>query len=242
MLQHVGYMSQKFSLYRDLTVEENLRFYGQSYGLFNAKLRERMDDVLEMAGLSDHRRVATRDLSGGWAQRLALGAAIMHHPKLLFLDEPTAGVDPVSRREFWDLLYKLAGEGTTVFVTTHYMDEAEHCERVALIYYGRIIADGSPHEIVGRAVPGDVVAFEPPDPPATMRRIQTAIDEGRLGATGVSLFGAAVHVVTEDVADVRAYLDSALPGVGAVSVQTPSLEDAFIALVRDAEVNNGSGR
>ncbi len=231
ILQQVGYMSQKFSLYRDLTVRENLRFFGQSYGLHGEALRERMDFVIEMAGLTGHTNRPTRELSGGWAQRLALGAAIMHRPKLLFLDEPTAGVDPVSRREFWDLLYRLAEEGTTIFVTTHYMDEAEHCERVAFIYFGRLIADGPPHEIVESTVPGKVLAFEPPDPPRAMRQIEDAIAKGELDAVDVNLFGAAVHVVAPDVGAARGYLERAL-AVEGLREDRPSLEDAFITLVK----------
>jgi ABC-2 type transport system ATP-binding protein len=237
VLQQIGYMSQKFSLYTDLTVEENLRFFGQSYGLFNAKLRERIDFILDMAGLKEHRRALTSELSGGWAQRLALGAAIMHKPKLLFLDEPTAGVDPVSRREFWDLLYQLAQQGTTIFVTTHYMDEAEHCERVAFIYYGRLIADGSPQEIVAETVPGQVITFEPPDPPHAMKLIEDAVKAGKIQARGVELFGAAVHIASTDVSDTQDYIQTVLPKQG-VSVDelhiiSPSLEDAFITLVKE---------
>jgi ABC-2 type transport system ATP-binding protein len=237
VLQQVGYMSQKFSLYTDLTVEENLRFFGQSYGLFNDKLRDRMDYVLDMAGLKEHRTLLTRDLSGGWAQRLALGAAIMHKPKLLFLDEPTAGVDPVSRREFWNLLYQLAQEGTTIFVTTHYMDEAEHCERVAFIYYGRLIADGSPQKIVAETVPGQVITFEPPDPPRAMKLIEDAVKSGKIQSGGVELFGAAVHVASTDTAATQQFLQTALPEQGVavdeLHVISPSLEDAFITLVRE---------
>src|SRR5512139_1949185 len=136
--KRIGYMSQRFSLYDDLTVGENLRFYGRTYGLDNHRLNERVRFVLDMAGLVGRDRLRARELSGGWRQRLALGTAILHEPELVFLDEPTAGVDPVSRRSFWDLLYRLARGGTTIFVTTHYMDEAEQCHRLAFIYQGRI--------------------------------------------------------------------------------------------------------
>jgi ABC-2 type transport system ATP-binding protein len=235
ILQQIGYLSQKFSLYTDLTVSENLTFFGRSYGLRGEALRSRMDTVIEMAGLSDHVQTPVRELSGGWRQRLALGAAIMHQPRLLFLDEPTAGVDPVSRREFWELLYGLTQSGTTIFVTTHYMDEAEHCQRVAFIYQGRLIADAPPQEIVAATVPGQVLAFDPPDPPQVMRLIESAIHDGTLPASSVSLFGAAVHVVSQEVTTAKAFLESTLAQhsipVGALRIEKPSLEDAFIALV-----------
>jgi ABC-2 type transport system ATP-binding protein len=235
ILQQIGYMSQKFSLYTDLTVSENLTFFGRGYGLQGEVLHSRMNAVIEMAGLKDHVNTPTHELSGGWRQRLALGAAIMHKPRLLFLDEPTAGVDPVSRREFWELLYELTQSGTTIFVTTHYMDEAEHCQRVAFIYNGRLIADAPPHEIVTTTVQGQILTFEPPDPPQAMRLIEDAIREGALPASGASLFGAAVHVVSQEVTTAKAFLESTLPRhgipIGMLRIEQPSLEDAFIALV-----------
>ncbi|HQD22997.1 MAG TPA: ABC transporter ATP-binding protein [Arachnia sp.] len=145
--KRIGYMSQKFSLFEDLTVDENLRFYGGVYDVDAATFAERRDYVLEMAGLRGRERELTRNLSTGWKQRLALGAATLHGPELLFLDEPTSGVDPVARRRFWDLLYELAATGVTLFVTTHYMDEATNCSRLALMYRGRIVADGTPREL-----------------------------------------------------------------------------------------------
>ena len=144
---NIGYMSQRFSLYQDLTVEENIDFFGGIYRIPPAKQRERKEWVIEMAGLADHRRQLTGVLSGGWKQRLALGCAILHEPPIIFLDEPTSGVDPISRRQFWDLIYDLSGRGVTVFVTTHYMDEAEYCNRIGLIYRGELIALGTPHEL-----------------------------------------------------------------------------------------------
>jgi ABC-2 type transport system ATP-binding protein len=144
---HIGYMSQRFSLYQDLTVEENIDFYSGIYCIPAAKKRQRKEWVLEMAGLAGHRRQLTAVLSGGWKQRLALGCAILHEPPIIFLDEPTSGVDPISRRQFWDLIYDLSGQGVTVFVTTHYMDEAEYCNRLGLIYRGELIALGTPHEL-----------------------------------------------------------------------------------------------
>ncbi len=144
---NIGYMSQKFSLYGDLTVEENIDFFSGIYRLPREKKRQRKEWVIEMAGLSGHRHSLTAVLSGGWKQRLALGCAILHEPPIIFLDEPTSGVDPISRRRFWDLIYDLSGRGVTVFVTTHYMDEAEYCNRLGLIYRGELIALGTPHEL-----------------------------------------------------------------------------------------------
>jgi len=144
---NIGYMSQKFSLYQDLTVEENIDFYSGIYRIPPEKKRQRKEWVIEMSGLAEHRRSLTSILSGGWRQRLALGCAILHEPPIIFLDEPTSGVDPISRRQFWDLIYDLSGKGVTIFVTTHYMDEAEYCNRLGLIYRGELIALGTPHAL-----------------------------------------------------------------------------------------------
>ena len=143
----IGYMSQKFTLYQDLTVEENINFYGGIHGLPSPVMEERKKWVLKMAGLVGKENYLTRELSGGWKQRLSLGCAILHQPEILFLDEPTASVDPISRRDFWDLIYNLSEKGTTVFVTSHYMDEVERCHRIAIIYSGKIIAMGSPKDL-----------------------------------------------------------------------------------------------
>lgn len=233
ILRRIGYMSQKFSLYSDLTVMENVRFFGRSYGLSGRQLRERQDFVLDLAGLHAHKNTRTADLSGGWAQRLALGTAILHKPDLVFLDEPTAGVDPISRRQFWELLYELADGGTTIFVTTHYMDEAEHCENLAFIYYGKIIAQGSPQAIVEQNIAGEVIAFEPGNPSAVMAELKAAIAQGELPAHNVSLFGASIHVITEAVAPTRDYLSARYSqAMREHYLAPPSLEDAFIELVR----------
>lgn len=143
----IGYMSQRFTLYQDLTVEENIDFHGGIHGLSPSSIQEGKEWVLRMAGLEGREHSLTKELSGGWKQRLSLGCAILHRPRILFLDEPTASVDPVSRRDFWDLIYQLSEGGTTVFVTSHYMDEVERCHRLAIIYSGKIIADGSPKEL-----------------------------------------------------------------------------------------------
>ncbi len=155
--KRIGYMSQRFSLYDDLTVDENLNFYGRTYGVRGRRLQARKEFVLQMAGLNGREAELTRNLAGGWKQRLALGAAIIHEPEMLFLDEPTAGVDPISRRSFWHLLYDLAEEGTTIMVTTHYMDEAEHCQNLAFIQGGRIVAQGSPAVIKDTKMRGQVL-------------------------------------------------------------------------------------
>src|SRR5208337_8350 len=158
--RNIGYMSQKFSLYADLTVLENLRFYAGMYGVPAAELRGRIDWALEMAGLRGRESNLTGTLSGGWKQRLALGCAVLHRPPIVFLDEPTSGVDPVSRRQFWDLIQQMVGEGVTVFVTTHYMDEAEYCNRLVLIDRGRIVAMGTPTELKTRSMKGQILLVE----------------------------------------------------------------------------------
>ena len=159
--RHIGYMSQRFSLYEDLTVAENIAFYGGIYRLPAARLRERTEWVVAMAGLGERRHSKAGELSGGWRQRLALGCAILHDPPIVFLDEPTSGVDPLSRRRFWHLIRAMAAKGTTVFVTTHYLDEAEYCGRLALIYRGALVATGTPEELKrARAVNGVLPSLE----------------------------------------------------------------------------------
>ena len=185
--QRTGYMSQRFSLYHDLTVLQNLVFYGRAYGLGNRELEKRIRFVLEMAGLEGQEKTRARDLSGGWRQRLALGTAILHQPEILFLDEPTAGVDPLSRRAFWDLLYQLSMQDVTVFVTTHYMDEAEHCQRLAFIQRGSIIAYGSPESIKNEMMDGDVLEIEPQDAGCAIKALQEARVRGELPAGDLSL-------------------------------------------------------
>jgi ABC-2 type transport system ATP-binding protein len=159
--ENIGYMSQRFSLYEDLTVEENIAFYGGIYRIPAPRLKERAEWVIRMAGLTERRHSKAGELSGGWRQRLALGCAILHEPAIVFLDEPTSGVDPLSRRTFWELIRSMAADGTTVFVTTHYMDEAEYCDRLALIYHGELVAVGTPRELKQeRAVGGVLPSLE----------------------------------------------------------------------------------
>jgi ABC-2 type transport system ATP-binding protein len=230
--KRIGYMSQRFSLYEDLTVGENLDFYGRTYGVRNKRLRQRKRFAVEMAGLKGRERELTRNLSGGWKQRLALGAAILHEPEMLFLDEPTAGVDPISRRAFWDLLYDLAEEGKTILVTTHYMDEAEHCQDLAFIHQGRIIARGAPEEIKLNNMRGQVLEVDC-DRPDTAIKVLQKMDV----FNEVALYGALVHVVAEHVEQqkhrIRQALLEAGVGVRSLDIIAPSLEDVFIANVRE---------
>jgi ABC-2 type transport system ATP-binding protein len=234
--KRIGYMSQRFSLYDDLTVGENLRFYGRTYGLDDKKLRERIGFVLEMADLVGRDRLRARDLSGGWRQRLALGTAILHEPELVFLDEPTAGVDPVSRRTFWELLYRLAAGGTTIFVTTHYMDEAEHCQELAFIHAGKIVAQGSPDAIKMTLMQGQVLELSPDQPAEAMRLLKAARAEGRLQVDDIALYGAQVHVVAQDASQLIGPIAQLLRGgglePGPMDVIAPSLEDVFLSCIR----------
>jgi ABC-2 type transport system ATP-binding protein len=229
----VGYMSQRFSLYNDLTVQQNLQFYGKAYGLTGGTFKERMGAALKMAGLEGREHTLTRELSGGWRQRLALSVAIIHRPVLLFLDEPTAGVDPVSRRAFWNLLYGLVAEGITVFVTTHYMDEAEHCHRLALMQRGSLIALGSPGQIKQEMMRGEVLEIATTDAIETMRLLREASETNRLPLAEVELYGSLVHVVAPEMATVQNGIAAVLREAGiepqAMAVIEPSLEDAFIA-------------
>jgi len=230
--KRIGYMSQRFSLYSDLTVEENLNFYGGTYGVRNKRLRERKAYILEMAGLKGRERELTRNLSGGWKQRLALGAAIIHEPEMLLLDEPTAGVDPISRRAFWDLLYELADGGTTIMVTTHYMDEAEHCQSLAFIQHGRIVAQGSPQVIKETKMRGQVLEIDCDRPDVAVPTLR------ELGLfEEVALYGALIHVVTNDAQAHEAAIRKALEGRGVelhtMDLIAPSLEDVFISSVKE---------
>ncbi len=232
----VGYMSQRFSLYNDLTVLQNLHFYGAAYGLKNAELQESIQSALEMAGLEGREHAKTKDLSGGWRQRLALSAAILHRPEVLFLDEPTAGVDPVSRRAFWDLLYQLIAEGITVFVTTHYMDEAEHCHRLAFIQRGRIIAYGSPAEIKSGMMRGQVLEIAPSDAVAAVNALRAARESGSLPIEEVELYGSLVHLVAPDIKRQQRAIENTLRQAGIhtghADIIEPSLEDVFISAMK----------
>ncbi len=226
----IGYMSQKFSLYEDLTVEENIDFYSGIYRIPRPKKQARKEWVLHMAGLQDHRRSFTGVLSTGWKQRLALGCAVLHEPPLLFLDEPTSGVDPISRRQFWDLIYELSGQGVTVFVTTHYMDEAEYCDRLGLIYRGQLIASGSPEQLKTECMQENVLEIACERPQDAMDEIETVP-----GIREVALFGKGLHAVTADAAAVgpavRRRLEEAGYRVWQIEPIVPSLEDVFVSLI-----------
>ena len=210
--RNIGYMSQKFSLYDDLTVTENIEFFGGVYGVNPKALPARRDYVLKMAGLEDRRTSLTRLLSGGWKQRLALGCAILHEPPILFLDEPTSGVDPMARRNFWDLIYQLSAAGHTIFVTTHYMDEAEYCHRIALMYGGRVIALGSPAELKLLLGEGRLLYLESSDLMGSM----TALT-GQPGILDVAVFGGGLHVKVEDTSRGEAAIQAALKPAGSRS-------------------------
>jgi len=228
----IGYMSQLFSLYGDLTVAENIAFFAGLYGVPRARRAERRDWVLEIAGLKDHRDRLTQELSLGWKQRLALGTATLHEPPVLFLDEPTSGVDPISRRDFWDLIYGLAARGTTVFVSTHYMEEAEYCHRLALMSRGRIIALDRPAGLRD-AMPAPLIEIQTDDSPRAVEALA-----GAEGVIQVGLFGRAVHVTVRDAGRARAELPRVLAAAGlavhGVQVVEPSLEDVFVALVHQS--------
>ena len=229
--QRIGYMSQKFSLYRDLTVEENLNFFGGIYNVPRAELAERMRFAIDMAGLAGREQALVATLAGGWQQRLALGCAVMHRPPILFLDEPTSGVEPASRRRFWDLIHDSPSEGVTVLVSTHYMDEAEYCHRVALINHGRLIATGSPAKLKQTAIGGELLLLECDALGPTLAALQDAT-----GVRDCSVFGNALHVLVGNARE-QALLELpdclAAKGCGrAASRASPRrLEDVFVQLI-----------
>jgi ABC-2 type transport system ATP-binding protein len=242
--QNIGYMSQRFSLYDDLTVTENLQFYGRIYSLSPDRLKRRMDEIIQLNSLQPYLDRLASQLSGGWKQRLALGCAMLHEPKLLFLDEPTAGIDPVARRQLWDLLFELSGHGITFFVTTHYMDEAERCSHVAYIYYGRLIADGTPDSL--RELP-DV------QPPGTQRVEITTPEVTRAlrltrhlpGIRSATIFGQSIHALVEDhfdLNDLRAELLKSGITVGEIRPLAPSLEDVFVELTYKHQAETEAAR
>ncbi|MDP1891762.1 MAG: ABC transporter ATP-binding protein [Gemmatimonadaceae bacterium] len=228
--QRIGYMSQLFSLYGDLTVEENIAFFAGLYEVQGARYTARRDWVLEMAGLTAHRHMMTAQLPLGWKQRLALGCAVLHEPPILFLDEPTSGVDPISRRAFWELIYQLTGSGTTVFVSTHYMEEAEYCDRLALMNRGRVIALDRPAALRAQMAE-PILEVETSDASAAAQALQH-----QSGIVEAAMFGRALHVVVQDVDAARASVPVFLAArgitTGAMQLVRPSLEDVFVSLVR----------
>jgi ABC-2 type transport system ATP-binding protein len=237
--QNIGYMSQKFSLYNDLKVIENLRLFAGLYSVPAEKLKERMDWALDMANLKGQENLIVATLPGGWKQRLALGCAVLHRPPIIFLDEPTSGVDPISRRQFWDLIHKMAGEGVTVFVTTHYMEEAEYCNRLALIFRGKMVALGAPSELKHKSMKGELllVECEPLGPAVEALQLAPMVLDA-------AVFGSALHLVVEQAKEatpeVKKYLSERGVTVRRIEKIRPSLEDVFVSLT--TEPRNGRGQ
>ena len=227
--RRIGYMSQKFSLYNDLRVIENIRFFASLYDVPAPTLREREAWVLDMAGLKGRESALTGTLPSGWKQRLALGCAVLHRPPIVFLDEPTSGVDPISRRQFWELIHSMAAEGVTVLVTTHYMDEAEYCNRLVLIFQGRIVASGSPTELKHAAMTGALLLVECDPLGQALDLLQRTSD-----VSDAAVFGNALHVVVPDanaaIPRLRATLSRHGVTVSKIAPIRPSLEDVFVSL------------
>jgi ABC-2 type transport system ATP-binding protein len=228
--ERIGYMTQRFSLYEDLTVEENLRFYAGLYGVPSAARRARVEQVLARTGLDRRRRQLSGTLSGGWKQRVALACATIHEPPLLFLDEPTAGVDPVSRREFWEQIHQLSSEGTTVLVTTHYMDEAERCHRLAFIFRGSVLDVGRPDEVVARRGlrVAEIVLSD--------ARVAAEALRGRPEVDEVAFYGHVLRLATLGGADPQA-LGARVAAERGLTIESsrvarPTVEDAFVSMVR----------
>jgi ABC-2 type transport system ATP-binding protein len=228
--RQIGYMSQKFSLYEALTVDQNIAFFAGIYGLRGDAVARRRDFVLDMAGLRGREHTVTRTLSGGWRQRLALGCAVLHEPRIVFLDEPTGGVDPVSRRKFWDLIGTLARSGVTVLVTTHYLDEAEHCNRLAIIHRGQLVALGSSHELKQVFADRPILEVQSARPVEAMAALDALPDVEK-----TSIFGTAVHAVLRHGGVTADHLLATLRAGGldvtSVAYVTPSLEDVFLDVV-----------
>ena len=232
--QHIGYMSQRFSLYDDLSVEENIDFFSGIYNVPRERRAERKDYVLRMAGIEERRSSLTGLLSGGWKQRLALGCAILHEPPILFLDEPTSGVDPIARRTFWDLIYQLSASGHTIFVSTHYMDEAEYCHRLALMYRGKIIALGTPAELKTSLSSHHLFHLEVSDLLGGMNALEKVP-----GLSDIAVFGGGLHVTATEaeraIPEMRSALEDAGISVPLLEAIQPSMEDVFVAMIEEEE-------
>jgi ABC-2 type transport system ATP-binding protein len=232
--KNLGYVSQKFSLYNDLTIAENINFFSGIYGVPEEKRPARKAYALKMAGLEERANTMTALLPGGWKQRLALGCAILHEPRILFLDEPTSGVDPIARRDFWDLIYQLSGAGQTVFVTTHYMEEAEYCHRLALMHAGRIIAMGVPSDLKREMYSNHLLQIETSALVPTMKLL-----DGEPGVLEVAVFGAGLHVTVEDtgatVERIRRKLLANQIEIRKLESIPPSMEDLFVSLIESEE-------
>ncbi|MBX7059573.1 MAG: ABC transporter ATP-binding protein [Leptospirales bacterium] len=231
----IGYMSQKFSLYSDLSVVENIRFYGGVYRLGGRELRRREEQILEMADLREQSRRPVRELSGGWKQRLALGCAILHRPRAIFLDEPTAGVDPQARRTFWDIIFRLRDEGATVFVTSHYMDEVEQCDRIALLHRGRIAALGSPSELKDNSIIGATLSIQSQNPLRARQALQGFPELLRIDPFGRDLHAIARTRQAAETARLCRRIQAAAEAAGAGRTVAqpirPSLEDVFVYII-----------
>ncbi|MGD0832431.1 MAG: ABC transporter ATP-binding protein [Terracidiphilus sp.] len=233
--QNIGYMSQKFSLYNDLRVIENLRLFAGLYSVRAEKVKERIEWALAMANLKGQENLITGTLPGGWKQRLALGCAVLHKPPVIFLDEPTSGVDPITRRQFWDLIHQMAEEGVTVFVTTHYMEEAEYCNRLALIFRGKIVALGTPTELKRDSMKGELLLVECEPLGSAVEALQSA-----RGVMDAAVFGNALHLVVQDaeaaIPRLKSYLAEHNVEASRMEKIRPSLEDVFVSLTtnRDA--------
>jgi ABC-2 type transport system ATP-binding protein len=232
--QNIGYMSQKFSLYNDLTVIENIRLFAGLYSVPAKELQGRIAWALAMANLKGQENLITGTLPGGWKQRLALGCAVLHRPPIIFLDEPTSGVDPITRRQFWELIHQMAEQGVTVFVTTHYMEEAEYCNRLALIFRGKLVALGTPSELKRDAMKGELLLVECAPLGEAVEALQTVA-----GVMDASVFGNALHLVVRDAAEAAPRLERYLTGRGilvrSMEKIRPSLEDAFVSLTTERE-------
>jgi ABC-2 type transport system ATP-binding protein len=234
--EHIGYMSQKFSLYDDLTVEENIDFYSSIYSIPSGEREQRKNETIRMAGIEDFRKNLTGTLSGGWKQRLAIGCAIIHQPKIIFLDEPTSGVDPITRNNFWNIIKDMAKQGKTIFVTTHYMDEAENCNRLVMIYHGTMIAMGSPEEMKTKIMKNEILEIIVPQAHLWLDKI-SSLKEVRETA----LFGVNIHAVVYEASKAIPALKNLFSQVGVndciINLIKPSLEDVFVSLVEtyDAE-------
>lgn len=236
--QNIGYMSQKFSLYNDLKIIENLRLFAGLYNVPKAQLQERIDWALEMSNLKDKEDMIVGSLPAGWKQRLALGCAVLHKPSVIFLDEPTSGVDPITRRQFWDVIYEMANEGVTVFVTTHYMEEAEYCNRLALIFRGKMVALGTPSALKHKSMKGELLLVE-------CEPLGKAVDASHSNPAvmDAAVFGNALHLVVpnadEAISQVKQHLFDNGVTVHRIEKIRPSLEDAFVSLTTEPRKGKG---
>ncbi len=239
--KNIGYMSQKFSLYDDLTVTENIDFFSGIYSVPKAKRKDRREYALHMADLEERRYTLTKLLPGGWKQRLALACAILHEPPILFLDEPTSGVDPIARRSFWELIYQLSEAGHTIFLTTHYMDEAEYCHRLALINTGKVVASGTPASLKAEMNSYALFQLETSDVSESMTMLKT-----KPGIMDVAVFGGGLHVTVTDAvqtpSQIREWLTERDIKVHRLERITPSMEDVFVAVVQERERDAREGR